>query len=51
MATEETKVNGWADQDHVPGMKSELMESLGRKVPTGYEDILRAYYRAIAEGR
>jgi len=26
MATEETKVPGWADQDHVPGIKSELLE-------------------------
>lgn len=26
MATDETKLNGWADQDHVPGLKSELLE-------------------------
>jgi hypothetical protein len=32
-------------------IRDELMNALSRPVPTGYEDILRAYYRAIAEGR
>ncbi len=26
MASEETKMTGWVDQDHVPGIKSELLE-------------------------
>ncbi|MHC4547616.1 MAG: hypothetical protein ACYTEZ_02475 [Planctomycetota bacterium] len=32
-------------------VRDELMGGLRRPVPTGFEEIVRAYYRAIAEGR